>query len=101
MESYNSGYGGGGYSTEEIIVLYSDGSFAYRYSHVTSAYTSGGFSLGGGVKEQKGKGNWLLGNNDTALSLHFDTGETKEYALRLSSDLAWLNDRKFFISPLQ
>lgn len=97
MESYNSGYGGGGYNTEEIIMLYAGNHFAYHYTHVTSAYNSGGFSLGGGYKEKKGKGRWEILSGGNVLTLYFQDGETKQYSLRTGNEVVWLNDRKFYI----
>lgn len=100
MESYNSGYGGGGYNTEEIIALYADSSFAYHYSHVTSAYNSGGFSLGGGFKEKKGRGRWEIATNGSSLTLYFENGEQKTYSLKMGNNEVWLNDRKFYVNRL-
>lgn len=96
MESYNSGQGGGGYSTEEIIVLHGNQRFSYKYTHVTSAYTSGGISLGGGYKDKKGEGTWAVHAHTGALVLSFSDGTITEYDLHMSQGVIWMNNRKFF-----
>ncbi len=99
IESYHSGYGGGGYNTEEIIALQANGSFSWYYSHVTSAY-SGGVSLGGGHKERKERGRWETSQEGTSLTLLFDSGEAKEYTLRFEKEAVYLSGRKFWLTSL-
>ena len=96
MESYDSGFGGGGYNTEEIINLRSNRQFSYKYTHVTSAYSSGGFSLGGGYKDNKGAGTWQVMPGQDVLILSFDDGSEKQYDMRVEKGIIWLNNRKFF-----
>lgn len=100
MDSYSSGYhaGGGGYSTEEEIRLYGDGSFHYDYQSVTSAPSFNGMSLGSGYSTDKGVGRWqILGEK---LYLQFSDGRTKIWALRLGSGIVYLEGKKFHWSRL-
>lgn len=100
MDSYSSGYhaGGGGYSIEETIRLYGDGTFRYDYQSVTSAPSFNGMSLGSGYSTDKGAGQWQILSEK--LYLQFSDGRTKIWALQLGSGVVYLEGKKFHWSRL-
>lgn len=102
-ESYNSGYGGGGYGTLWEIFLYNDNSFRYKYESYTSVSMQG-ISLGGGSKSENGAGEWRLSKEPYSekvyLSLLFSDGRRKSYLIALDSGKVWLNDTQMHWSRM-
>jgi hypothetical protein len=97
MESYNSGNQGGGYNTEEKYVFYENGTFYYDYSHVMSAYSFQGMSLGGGTKSKKARGRWEVAkvNAEDVLHLYFEDGAVAAHPIRIEHGFAYLSNQKY------
>jgi hypothetical protein len=96
MNSYDSGYGSGGYSDETVIDLCPQGYFNYSSNSHTSvdvgstAYSN---SQSGGAGEWKLKGNQ---SGQAVLQLTFYSGEVYEYTLTNDGDKTFLNGNRYF-----
>lgn len=98
MESYNSGYGNGGYNTTETIHLCREGYFGYYRSSNVSMDTGGAFGSSSG--QGSGRGTWTVIADATTgqpvLQLSFDTGEIKTYTITWDGDKTFLNGERYF-----
>lgn len=96
MNSYNSGYGSGGYSDETIIDLCPQGYFNYSSnSHMSVDVGSTAYSN----SRKGGAGEWkVVGNHSgqAVLQLTFYSGEVYEYVLTNDDDKTFLNGKRYY-----
>ncbi|MAT38634.1 MAG: hypothetical protein CL946_03415 [Ectothiorhodospiraceae bacterium] len=97
MNSYNSGYGGGGYSDKEVIDLCADGSFGFESSSTTVVNADGGSGAYSG-DQGAGAGTWDLSvsGGSPQLVLRFHNGESLTYTLEYKDKKLYLNGYRYF-----
>jgi hypothetical protein len=97
MNSYNSGYGGGGYQDKTIIDLCSKGYFNFN-DHSETVINAGNNAGGYLTGSSAGSGKWnLIGRgNQVILQLIFNSGETYEYTLSEKDGKTFLNGNRYF-----
>ncbi|MCU0401463.1 MAG: hypothetical protein MUE75_10725 [Algoriphagus sp.] len=96
VESYDSGFysGGGSYSIEESIYLYTDHSCFYRYLKVVSLP-----GLSGGKEQSESRGNWAFKGNSLDLTL-WDIPNQRLAVERLNSSQLLLSGKAFWWSKI-
>jgi hypothetical protein len=99
MNSYNSGYGGGGYQDKTIIDLCSAGYFRYN-DHSETVLNAGDYAGGYSSGSSNGSGQWKVVSrgNQAVLQLVFSNGELYEYTLRDRDGKTYLNDNRYFLT---
>jgi hypothetical protein len=104
MDSYFSAdsFGGGGYSSELVLILCSDRSFAFSSSS-NSSLDVGGVS-GNSSGTDSGQGRWTLATNGqiVGLILAFDNGQRGELALAMNEQAeTYVNGTRTFVTPAE
>jgi hypothetical protein len=97
LESYNSGYGSGGYTLSETIHLCREGYFRYFQSSGLSMDTGGASGYAGG--QDQGRGGWSVVADPTGqpvLQLSFDNGQIRSYRITWEGDKTFLNGERYF-----
>ena len=97
LESYNSGFGSGGYNLSETLHLCREGYFRYFQSSGLSMDTGGVSGYAGG--QEQGRGNWSVVADPTGqpiLQLSFDNGEIRSYRITWDADKTFLNGERYF-----
>ncbi len=97
MSSYNSGYGGGGYSSEKKLYLASDGSYAFRSASSVSVYVPG--ATGGSAGRDAQQGRWRIVEQNGQAHLELVAANGSKELLRLSADgsKTFLNGTRWFV----
>jgi hypothetical protein len=99
--SYSSDYSGGsvGSSTRIEISLHADGRFEYTFRDSFTVTTPG--ATGHGRTPSRDQGQWSIELAGAAVHLVLAGNETRRYALSLSSDRLFLDNRRYFRTPLE
>ncbi|MBK7104964.1 MAG: hypothetical protein IPH62_06740 [Ignavibacteriae bacterium] len=96
MNSYNSGFGGGGIQDKIMIDLCAQGYFNYydESQVVMSTDDVSGYSAG----EKNGSGNWDVVQNgeQIILKLNFSDGNVHDYVLTFEGEKTFLNGNRYF-----
>jgi hypothetical protein len=97
MNSYNSGYGGGGYQDKTIIDLCSAGYFRYD-DHSETVINAGDYAGGYSTGSAAGSGQWKVINrgNQAILQLVYNDGSSSEYTLTEDEGKTFLNGDRYF-----
>lgn len=96
MNSYNSGFGGGGIQDKIMIDLCTQGYFIYydESQVVMNTEDVSGYSAG----EKNGSGNWDVVQNgeQIILKLNFSDGNVHDYVLSFDGEKTFLNGNRYF-----
>lgn len=104
MDSYYSAdsFGGGGYSSEQVLILCSDRSFVFSSSSSTSVGVDG--VSGNSAGAAGGQGRWTLATNGqvVGLILAFEDGQRGELALTMNErSETFVNGARTFVTPAE
>ena len=100
LSSYNSGGGGGGMSSERVLHLCSNGSFAYFGSSSVSVYVPGATAGGGGSERSTGRWRIVSADQTTAVMLlQVDGGAEERLQLSYDGEKTFIGNERWFRVP--